>query len=68
VPLLIWLSPDYQQRYAVDYKCLSQQATTQKYSQDNLFSTMLGITGVQTREYVSSDDIVATCRNKPGQK
>lgn len=68
VPLLIWLSPDYQQRYAVDYKCLSQQATTQKYSQDNLFSTMLGITGVQTREYVSSDDIVATCRNKPDQK
>ncbi|MFV9710785.1 MULTISPECIES: phosphoethanolamine transferase EptA [unclassified Pantoea] len=68
VPLLIWLSPDYQQRYAVDYKCLSQQATTQKYSQDNLFSTMLGITGVQTREYVSSDDIVATCRNKSGQK
>ncbi|MEN4668686.1 phosphoethanolamine transferase EptA [Pantoea agglomerans] len=68
VPLLIWLSPDYQQRYAVDYKCLSQQATTQKYSQDNLFSTMLGITGVQTREYVSSDDIVASCRNKSGQK
>lgn len=68
VPLLIWLSPDYQQRYAVDYKCLSQQATTQKYSQDNLFSTMLGITGVQTREYVSSDDIVASCRIKSGQK
>ncbi|MEN4536322.1 phosphoethanolamine transferase EptA [Pantoea agglomerans] len=68
VPLLIWLSPDYQQRYAVDYKCLSQQTTTQKYSQDNLFSTMLGITGVQTREYVSSDDIVASCRNKSGQK
>ncbi|MET4056019.1 lipid A ethanolaminephosphotransferase [Pantoea agglomerans] len=68
VPLLIWLSPNYQQRYAVDYKCLSQQATTQKYSQDNLFSTMLGITGVQTREYVSSDDIVASCRNKSGQK
>jgi len=68
VPLLIWLSPDYQQRYAVDYKCLSQHAITQKYSQDNLFSTMLGITGVQTREYVSSDDIVATCRNKPDKK
>lgn len=68
VPLLIWLSPDYQQRYAVNYKCLSQQATTLKFSQDNLFSTMLGITGVQTREYVTSDDIVASCRNKSGQK
>ncbi|MBD9553041.1 phosphoethanolamine transferase EptA [Pantoea sp. PNT01] len=68
VPLLIWLSPDYQQRYAVDYTCLSHQGSTQKYSQDNLFSTMLGITGVQTREYVATDDILATCRNKPGGK
>ncbi|WP_419963402.1 phosphoethanolamine transferase EptA [Pantoea vagans] len=67
VPLLIWLSPDYQQRYAVDYTCLNRLATSQKYSQDNLFSTMLGMTGVQTREYVAADDILATCRNQPAQ-
>ena len=68
VPLLIWLSPDYQQRYAVDYTCLNRLATSQKYSQDNLFSTMLGMTGVQTREYVAADDILATCRNTPAEK
>ena len=62
VPMLIWLSPDYQQRYAVDAKCLNQQAATQEYSQDNLFSTLLGITGVQTHEYVASDDILTRCR------
>lgn len=68
VPLLIWLSPDYQQRYAVDYTCHNRLATSQKYSQDNLFSTLLGMTGVQTREYVAADDIMATCRNKPAKK
>lgn len=62
VPMLIWLSPDYQQRYAVDAKCLNQQASTQEYSQDNLFSTLLGMTGVQTHEYVASDDILTRCR------
>ena len=62
VPMLIWLSPDFQQRYAVDRYCLSQQATAHAYSQDNLFSTLLGITGVQTREYVAADDMLAACR------
>jgi len=62
VPMLIWLSPDFQQRYAVDRHCLSQQATAHAYSQDNLFSTLLGITGVQTREYVAADDMLAACR------
>lgn len=62
VPMLIWLSPDYQQRYAVDTKCLNQRASTQEYSQDNLFSTLLGMTGVQTHEYVASDDILTACR------
>ncbi|WP_313571266.1 phosphoethanolamine transferase EptA [Pantoea piersonii] len=66
VPMLIWLSPDYQQRYAVDRNCLNQQTMKKGYSQDNLFSTMLGITGVQTREYVSSDDILAACRKPRG--
>lgn len=62
VPMLIWLSPDYQQRYAVDTKCLNQRASRQEYSQDNLFSTLLGMTGVQTHEYVASDDILTACR------
>jgi len=62
VPMLIWLSPDFQQRYAVDRHCLSQQATAHAYSQDNLFSTLLRITGVQTREYVAADDMLAACR------
>ncbi|MBV8043488.1 phosphoethanolamine transferase EptA [Pluralibacter sp.] len=62
VPMLIWLSDDYQQRYGVNYSCLKKRAAENAYSQDNLFSTMLGILGVSTREYQANDDIIAPCR------
>ena len=62
VPLLLWLSDDYQKRYGVNYACLQQKAKENDYSQDNLFSTMLGLTGVETQEYHAADDILATCK------
>lgn len=62
VPMLLWLSNDYQQRYGVNYDCLQKHATQNSYSQDNLFSTMLGLTGVETCEYRATDDILATCK------
>ncbi|QCR38293.1 phosphoethanolamine transferase EptA (plasmid) [Nissabacter sp. SGAir0207] len=65
VPMLLWLSPDYQTRYAVDMKCLNQRAT-QDASQDNFFSTLLGMTGTLTHEYVPADDLLATCRSNNG--
>ena len=63
VPMVIWLSPDYRQRYGIDMHCLNKQAATLDYSQDNLFSTMLGLTGTQTHEYVPGDDILSACRS-----
>lgn len=62
VPMLLWLSPDYQQRYGVSSQCLQQQAKTKDYSQDNLFSTLLGLLGVSTYEYQAADDILTPCR------
>lgn len=62
VPMLLWLSRDYQQRYGVSGQCLQQKAKTQTYSQDNLFSTLLGLLGVQTHEYQATDDILTSCR------
>lgn len=62
VPMLLWLSEDYQKRYQVDQNCLQKQAQTQHYSQDNLFSTLLGLTGVETKYYRAADDILQTCR------
>lgn len=62
VPMLLWLSDDYRKRYGVNYACLQQKAKENDYSQDNLFSTMLGLTGVETQEYRAADDILATCK------
>ena len=62
VPMLVWLSDDYQKRYGINYSCLQKQAKENDYSQDNLFSTMLGMTGVETQEYRAADDILATCK------
>ncbi|MFJ2973070.1 phosphoethanolamine transferase EptA [Kluyvera sp. NPDC087067] len=62
VPMLLWLSDDYQKRYNVNYACLQKKAKENDYSQDNLFSTMLGMTGVETQEYRAADDILATCK------
>lgn len=64
VPMLIWLSDDYQQRYNVDYTCLKNHASANHYSHDNLFSTMLGLAGVSTKEYQASDDILSPCRGE----
>ncbi len=64
VPMLLWLSGDYQQRYGVSSQCLQQRAKTDPYSQDNLFSTLLGLLGVDTHEYQATDDILTPCRSE----
>ncbi|KQN62852.1 MULTISPECIES: phosphoethanolamine transferase EptA [unclassified Erwinia] len=63
VPLLVWLSPDYQQRFGVSAACLSKRAATQAASQDNLFATVLGLTGTQTQLYQPADDLLTACRS-----
>jgi lipid A ethanolaminephosphotransferase len=64
VPMLVWLSDDYQKRYDIDYPCLQKEAQQKNVSQDNLFSTMLGLTGVETKEYRAQDDLLTTCRGE----
>ncbi|WP_414163212.1 phosphoethanolamine transferase EptA [Superficieibacter sp. BNK-5] len=62
IPMLMWLSEDYQKRYHVSQQCLQKRADTQAYSQDNLFSTMLGMVGVTTQVYQGKDDILLSCK------
>ncbi len=64
IPMLIWLSDDYQKRYGVNNQCLQKNAREQAVSQDNLFPTMLGILGVSTKEYRAEDDILTSCREQ----
>lgn len=62
--MLIWLSPDDQLRYGVNGQCLATLAKSGEFSQDNLFSTLLGLTGTEMKEYVVRDDILTACRGK----
>lgn len=62
IPFLFWLSNDYQQNYAVNTDCLEKKARSEQISQDNVFSTLLGMMDIQTSEYQKDRDILATCR------
>ncbi len=61
VPMLMWFSKGYQQDFALDQQCL-RQASSQAYSQDNLFHSMLGLLQVDTQEYQRGLDLFANCR------
>lgn len=62
VPMLMWLSNDYEKQFAIQDPCLRQSAQTQTYSQDNLFHTILGMFNVETKEYQPQLDILKDCR------
>lgn len=62
IPFLFWLSKDYQQNFAVNADCLANKAAAEQVSQDNIFSTLLGMMDIKTSEYQSSMDILASCR------
>lgn len=60
VPMIAWLSPEFQQVKGLDGGCLQQKAEGE-YSHDNLFHTVLGLMGVATTAYDAKLDIFASC-------
>lgn len=62
IPFLFWLSKDYQQNFAVNTGCLTQKAVGEQVSQDNIFSTLLGMMDIKTSQYQPDMDILAGCR------
>ena len=66
IPLLLWLSPNYQSETGTDVACLDGNRT-QPVSHDNLFHSVLGLLDVQTRVYDRNLDIFAPCRTAPHQ-
>ncbi len=62
IPLLFWLSKDYQQNYALDPDCLTKRAASSDVSQDNIFSTLLGMMDIKSSVYQPHMDILAGCR------
>lgn len=61
VPMIMWLSPQFQQDLHIDSECLSKEAEAGGYSQDNLFHSVLGMMEVKTAEYKPDLDIFLTC-------
>jgi lipid A ethanolaminephosphotransferase len=64
IPLLFWLSQDYQQNFALDRDCLAHKADSDPVSQDNLFSTVLGMMNINSQVYQKDMDILAECRKR----
>jgi lipid A ethanolaminephosphotransferase len=61
VGMVAWFSDSYQQEFQVDADCLRAQRE-QPVSQDNLFSSMLGLLQVNTKVYDKGLDMFAGCR------
>ena len=64
VPMLIWLSDEYQRDTGATLECLTAKPAPD-YSHANLFHTLLGMTGVETALRDSALDIFDTCRKTP---
>ncbi|QXC28868.1 phosphoethanolamine--lipid A transferase [Aeromonas sp. FDAARGOS 1409] len=62
VPLLTWLSPQLQADRQLSLDCLQQEASSKRFSHDNLFHSMLGIMDVQTQVYDGKLDLFKPCR------
>ncbi|MDI3360663.1 phosphoethanolamine transferase EptA [Lelliottia sp. V89_10] len=62
IPFMFWLSPDYVNSYSINEPCLRDQAAKTAVSQDNLFSTVLGMMNVKSAVYQPQMDIINSCR------
>ncbi|SCK15765.1 phosphoethanolamine transferase [Vogesella sp. LIG4] len=63
IPMLAWFSPQWLAADGMTPGCL-QQGSRQRYSQDNLFHTVLGLMDVQTSLYEKGRDMYAACRTQ----
>lgn len=61
VPFLVWFNQEFADKFNLDRVCLENELN-QKYSQDNVFHSFLGLMGIQTSLYDSGLDIFAKCR------
>ncbi|EHR72638.1 putative membrane-associated, metal-dependent hydrolase [Burkholderiales bacterium JOSHI_001] len=61
VPMLLWLSPGFAQRFRLDPGCLRQRAG-QPVSHDHLFHTVLGLLDVSTSLREPTLDLAGLCR------
>ncbi len=62
IPFLIWMPDNFAQDFNLNRNCLLQ-SKSQYRSQDNIFHSVLGLSGIKTSLYNPELDIFASCRN-----
>lgn len=60
VPMMLWLSDRYAERFHIDQRCLAARSA-QPFSHDNVFHSVLGMLNVTTAVYDPSLDLVQAC-------
>jgi len=61
VPLILWLNENLRQGRGLDYDCLKTSAGSSVISHDNIFHSVLGLMGIQSRTYQPELDIFKPC-------
>jgi lipid A ethanolaminephosphotransferase len=60
VPMMLWLSDGFRERFRIDDGCLAARST-QQFSHDNVFHTVLGMLNVSTAVYNPKLDVIHPC-------
>ena len=61
VPMLLWMSNNYEIAKGIDKSCLTQKSSN-NLSHDNFFSSMLGLMDIETQVYDPGLDFLYDCR------
>ncbi|WP_428634225.1 phosphoethanolamine transferase [Sedimenticola sp.] len=60
VPFLLWMSDGFADRFSISESCL-KNAASERFSQDNLFDSMLGLLNIETDIYRPQLDMFHPC-------
>lgn len=61
IPFLVWISDSFAKDFGINKSCLKARAS-RPHSQDNIFHSILGLSGIKTNIYDISLDIFAACK------
>ena len=61
IPYMMWLSKNFADNFKIDKECLNAQRN-EHFSQDNIFHSILGLFGVETKYYNADLDLFKNCR------
>lgn len=61
IPYMMWLSKNFADNFKINRECLNAQRN-KHFSQDNIFHSILGLFGVETKYYNADLDLFKNCR------